>query len=138
MKIVIDSNRVIAAMIKEGTTREILLDKNFEFFAPEYIKGEIEKYKEEIMQKASLEQEEFEILLSLVFEYITIIPQSESHKFVEELKDEISDLKDVAYLAVCLSMRADGIWTHDPHFQEQKKCRVYTNVDMLRLSGKAE
>jgi len=33
MKIVIDSNRVIAALIKESTTREILFDKNFEFIA---------------------------------------------------------------------------------------------------------
>ncbi len=138
MKIVIDSNRAIAAMIKESTTREILLDKTFEFFAPEYIKEEIEKYEEEIMQKASLEKEEFAILLSLIFEHITIIPQGEYHYFVEELKNKISDLKDVAYLAVCLSIKADGIWTHDLHFQEQKRCRIYTNVDLLRLRGKAE
>ena len=49
MKIVIDSNRVIASLIKEGTTREILFDKKFEFFAPEFIKSEIDKYKEDYL-----------------------------------------------------------------------------------------
>ena len=49
MKIIIDCNRVIGALIKESTTREILFDRNFEFFAPEYIKSEIEKYRKEII-----------------------------------------------------------------------------------------
>ena len=39
MKIIIDSNRVIAALMKNSTTREILFNKNFEFFAPEYVKN---------------------------------------------------------------------------------------------------
>jgi len=33
MKVVIDSNRVLAAMIKDSTTRGILLDIFFEFVA---------------------------------------------------------------------------------------------------------
>ncbi len=43
MKVIIDSNRVIAALIKGSTTRGILFDKNFEFFAPEHIENEIHK-----------------------------------------------------------------------------------------------
>lgn len=138
MKIIIDSNRVIAALIKDSTTREILLDKNFEFFAPEYIKSEIEKYRNEIIGKADIGEEEFEILLSLIFESITIVPQSEYRKFIDTLKKEIQDPKDVAYLAVCLSIKADGIWTHDSHFKEQKKYKIYTNIDMLRYNCKSE
>jgi len=79
MKIVIDSNRVIAALIKDSTTREILFDRNFEFFAPENIQNEIIRYKEEIIDKAGIGQEEFEILFSLIFEYIDIVPQAEYH-----------------------------------------------------------
>src|SRR3989344_8877060 len=121
MKIVIDSNRVIAALVKESTTREIIFDKTFEFFAPEYIKNEIENYKDEIIEKISIIYEEFEILNSLVFENIAIIPQSEYNKFLDELKNEIQDIDDLPYLAVCLLIKAEGIWTHDPHFKEQIK-----------------
>ena len=54
MKIVIDANRIIAALIKEGTTREILFKKGFEFIAPDCIKGELQKYREEIKEKAKI------------------------------------------------------------------------------------
>ena len=43
MKIVIDSNRVIAALIKESTTRELLFNENFEFYAPDLTITEITK-----------------------------------------------------------------------------------------------
>jgi len=134
MRIVIDSNRVIAALIQDSTTREILLDKNFEFFAPEYIKSEIEKYRKEIIGKADISKEEFEILLSLIFESITIIPQSEYQNLLSELRDITKDFKDIAYFAVCLLVKADGIWTHDTHFKGQKKVKVFTNIDMLGFS----
>ena len=74
----------------------------------------------------------------MIFESIIIVPFSEYQKFIEELKEKISDPKDVVYLAVCLSLKAEGIWTHDLHFKEQKKCEVYTNIDMIRLSSKSK
>lgn len=133
MKIVIDSNRVIAALIIEGTTREILFDKYFEFFAPEHIKTEIEKYKEEIMQKSSLSEEDLDILLSLIFEHISIISSHEYISLIESLKNKISDERDLSYLTVCLLIKAEGIWTHDPHFKEQDEFKIYTNIDLLDI-----
>lgn len=140
MKIVADTNRIIAALVKggttrEGTTREILFDKNFELFAPEHIKYEISKYKEEILNKTSIKEEEFELLHSLVFEQITIVPEAEYNKFIDELKNEIKDPNDIPYLAVGLLINAEGVWTHDPHFQKQKECKVFTNIDMLKIIG---
>ena len=41
MKIVIDSNRVFASLLKDGTARKILYTDYFEFIAPEFIKEEI-------------------------------------------------------------------------------------------------
>ena len=37
MKIVIDNNRVVAALVKDSTTRQILFDKMFEFVSPDHI-----------------------------------------------------------------------------------------------------
>mgnify|MGYP001585862824 CR=1 FL=1 len=69
MKIVIDSNRVIASLLKDGTTREILYNRNFDFVAPEFIKMEMLKYKKDLISKASITKEEFDSLLSLLFSY---------------------------------------------------------------------
>ncbi len=54
-------------------------------------------------------------------------------KFINEVKTYIKDPKDVSYLAACIHMKAAGIWTHDSDFQEQKRCKIFTNIDMLNL-----
>ena len=133
MKVVIDSNRVIAALIKDSTTRKILFDNNFEFIAPDSITMEVDKYRGLIIEKAGISEKEFDILLSIIFEQIAIIPQSEYIDFVENLKSDIKDPNDVSYIAVCISENAEGIWTHDPHFNEQKKVKVFTNIDLLKI-----
>lgn len=138
MKIVADTNRIIAALVKGGTTREILFDKSFEFITPDYTMGEIRKHEEELKNKTDQTDEEFEILLNIIFEYIKIIPESEYKDFIEDCKNDISDLDDVPILATAIATKADGIWAHDPHFLEQKKCKVFTNIDMLRMNKNKE
>ena len=76
--------------------------------------------------------------LSLIFERITIIPELEYNEFIDMIKDEINDPKDVPYLAASLASNAHGIWTHDPDFGKQNKVKIFTNFDMLKLSGKAK
>ena len=135
MKVVIDSNRVIAALIKDSTTRKILFNGNFEIVAPDYIKTEIDKYKNTVIEKAGITKNEFNILLSFIFENINIISQDEYSKFIVNFKEDIKDPKDLAYIATCAATKAEGIWTHDPHFLEQNKVKIFTNKDMLNLSS---
>lgn len=133
MKIVVDSNRVIASLLKDSTTRKILFDRNFEFVAPEFIKVEMLKYKEDLMSKAGMTEEEFDSLLSLLFERIAVIPGEECGKYFNELSADISDPKDIPYFACSLATKSKGIWSHDPHFQKQNKVKIFTNMDLLRL-----
>ena len=57
---------------------------------------------------------------------------------MKECKNDISDAGDILHLAACLATKAEGIWAHDPHFKEQHKVKVFTNIDMLMMSGKAK
>jgi len=134
MKIIIDANRIIAALVKQSTTRDILFDGKFEFVTPDHSITEINNHKEELQRKTNLTSEEFDVLLALIFENIIILPAETYSQFMDECKNEISDIDDAPYLAACLASRAEGIWSHDPHILEQKKVKVFTNIDMLRLS----
>ena len=133
MKIVVDSNRVIASLLKDSTTREILHNRTFDFVAPEFIKVEILKYKKGLMSKASITEEEFDLLLSLLFERVTLIPKVRYNKYFKDLSADISDAKDIPYFACSLATKSKGIWSHDPHFQKQNKVKIFTNIDLLRL-----
>lgn len=133
MMIVVDSNRIVAALLKNSTTRGILFNNKFDFIAPEFLREEIEKHEKEFNKKANMTDKEFHVLLSLIFKSVTLIPKIEYNKYIERLKTEISDLKDVPYIACCIATHSEGIWSHDPHIKEQDKVNVFTNIDMLRL-----
>ena len=138
MKVVVDGNRIIAALIKDSTTRDIIFDSFFELITPDYILTEVRKYEAEIINKAKITKEEFEILLSLIFENVTIIPKGKYEDLINDLQKEINDFKDLPYLAVSLSINAYGIWSHDSDFLQQKKVKILTNIDLLKISGKTK
>src|SRR3989344_4150928 len=121
MRIVIDTNRIIASLIMDGTSRKILFNNKFEFISPSYTLTEILKYEKEIMNKARVTPEEFKVLISLIFEKIKIIPKSSYERFIEEANSLIKDTKDASFIALCLALNADGIWSDDPHFFSQSR-----------------
>jgi predicted nucleic acid-binding protein len=46
MKLVIDSNRIMAGLIKDSLTRKIIFDEEFDFIAPDYILTEIDRHRQ--------------------------------------------------------------------------------------------
>ena len=133
MKIAVDTNRIIAAFVKDSTTRKILFDGNFEFVTPDCTITEIQEHKEELKDKTNLNDDEFDILLALVLENIAIIPKSDYEAYFDECKNDISDADDVPILAAAIATKAEAIWAHDPHFKEQKKIKIFTNIDLLTM-----
>ena len=91
MKIVVDCNRIIAALIKDNTTRDIIFDSFFELITPDYVLTEVRKYEEEIISKAKITKHEFEILLALIFENVTIISKDEYGYLINGLQKEINE-----------------------------------------------
>ncbi len=138
MKIVVDTNRIIAALVRDSTTRAILFDDNFKFVTPDFTVTEIIEHANELKPKTKLSDEDFEVLLNLLFEYVEIIPEPNYKGFIEDCKKDMSDSDDVPILACAIAVKAGGIWAHDPHFKEQKKVKVFTNIDMLELSRKSK
>ena len=63
-----------------------------------------------------------------------MISKEEYKKHQSKLKSEISDKKDLPYIACCLHIKSEGIWSHDIHFKKQNKVKVFTNIDLLNLS----
>jgi predicted nucleic acid-binding protein len=133
MKIVIDTNRIIAAMIKDGVSRSILFSKNFEFVTPDFSLDEISKHKDEIIKKANIDNEEFALLLAILFERINIISQEEYSKHMNEAEALISDSGDVPFIALALQLKADGIWSDDSDFLEQNTIKVYSTGEMMKM-----
>ena len=133
MKVIVDTNRILAALIRKGSSRRILVSDNIEFYTVDYVLREIHKYKELIIRKSEMEEDEIETLLSLVTEKITIISdlrvKSKMKEAISIMKD--IDKKDAPILAAALSVENEGIWTHDKHFEKQDKVKIFLDSDLL-------
>lgn len=135
MKIVIDTNAIISALIKNSVSRKIILDDNFEFFTPDFTLLEIEKYKNEIIEKANISLEEFDILFSLIFENINITSKEEYEKYLDDAKNLIEDVEDIVFVALAIDLKADAIWSDDSHFLKQDKIKIFRTFEMVELAG---
>jgi predicted nucleic acid-binding protein len=129
MKFIIDTNRIIASLIKNSLSRQIINSPLFEFITPDYSLQELSKYEMIIRKKAKLTHKELDLLLALIFEQITIIPKEEYQDFLDKVKTYIEDIDDVPFVALALAKKVDGIWTDDTHFQTNKQFTVFRTKD---------
>ena len=51
LRVVVDTNKVIAALLREGRVRRILFYPGLEILLPEYVLEEIEEHREEITRR---------------------------------------------------------------------------------------
>ena len=133
MKLVIDTNRIMAGLLKESTSREIILDNRFIFYAPDYIETELFKHREYLMKKAKITESGFDTLLHTLLEQITLVPFED---FEQEYSRAIRimesiDENDAPFLAVGLALGLECIWTEDRHFLRQDLIRVFHTGDLV-------
>lgn len=133
IRLVIDTNCIIAGLIRNGLSRQLLFSKIFQFFTPDYALFEINKHSGELCKKAHITFDEFELLIKLLFEKIKIVPKEDYFRYLNEAQHMTSDKDDATFIALALKLSVDGIWSEDYHFQEQHKIKIYTTQDMIQL-----
>lgn len=136
MRLVVDTNRIIASLIKNSYSRALLVNNQFKFYSPDYTLDEIETYKEEIMQKSELNEKEFTTLFEVLLEKIKIVQREEYALFIEKAEKIISDPKDVPFIALALAIEADAVWSDDKHFLAQKEVKTVSTKELLEQQNK--
>ena len=135
MKIAIDTNVLMAGLLKDSIVRKILSSENISFYIPEHALNEIEKYKNYLRDKTILSKEEIEEMIDLLLENIEIVPESKIKNNIKEAEDIIEkiDIKDSLFIATALAIKSDGILSFDDHFKKQNKIKVYDIKDLIKL-----
>ena len=122
MKIVVDANIMIAALLGSQQTIRILARDEHEFCAPAIIIDEIKKYKIEISAKSGMSSSEFDSTLDalLVLVHKMDYEEYQDHVVYAARKLAKRDVKDADYLACAMVSHADFIWTNDKDFTAQR------------------
>ena len=135
--LVIDTNILISALIKQGTTREILTSLRINFICPESSLKSVYFYKNDIMSKARINEKEFHILLFRLIKYVRLIPLEFLKNFKQEADEIIGkiDKEDTIFIATALAFNCP-IWSNDKHFKKQDKIKTITTKDLLKILNK--
>ncbi|MFW5847266.1 MAG: PIN domain-containing protein, partial [Nanoarchaeota archaeon] len=86
MKIIIDTIVFLSALIKDSSTRRIIMESGWEFYYPEISFHEVRKYKELVIKKSKLTEEEYTNLVTTLLKYIKLIPDEQIISNLEEAK----------------------------------------------------
>ena len=131
MNLVIDSNILFAALIREGGTSDILFKHTL--YAPEFIFEEFKKYRDYLKGKTKRTEEEFEELFDLFERHVILMPEEEIEHFIAKAEEISPDVKDTIYLALAMKLRC-GLWSNDSDLKEkQRVVQVYSTEELMKL-----
>ena len=135
MKLVVDANILFVALIKEGSTAELLISDKLHLFAPEFLFTEFTKYEELILKKTHRSHEEFNQLLEILKEQITIVPKKKITPFIDKAENISPDPKDTVYLALALALKSN-IWSNDKRLKlHQEKITVFSTEELIKKTN---
>jgi len=120
MRLVLDTNILIAALIKDSITRRILLLSDLEFLLPAFALDELARHRAKIIGAARLKGDELDLLLTLLLKSVAVVPfERIAHYFPDaDALIAAADPDDVPFVALALAEEHDGIWSNDRAFEE--------------------
>ncbi len=139
MNIIIDSNILFSALIRDSTIRKLILDCDEVFLFPEYIFEELEEHKEELLRKSKMFEEEFNDLLQLILKKVKVIPNIVLIPYREEAVEIIKDIDidDVIFIACALAYSDSAIWSEDKALKKQNRIKILNTAEAIDSIQKA-
>jgi predicted nucleic acid-binding protein len=133
MKLVIDTNRVMAGLLRDSASRKVILHDSFSFYAPDYIETELAKHRPYLVKKAKIAEPDFDLLMQTLLDKIVLVPFEDMEQEYDRAMEimETVDEDDTPFLAVGLALSIEGIWTEDRHFLRQDLLNVWSTRDLI-------
>jgi predicted nucleic acid-binding protein len=142
IRLVVDTNVIISALLKDDSITSKLLRSNAcSYYYPWDGLIEIDYYREYIIAKRSkyIQASSFEHALQFVLGSIIIVP---SEMYTSRMKEAFGlmkdrDPKDTPFLALALQL-GSPLWSNDKHFNDLQEIVVYSTgslIEHLRKRG---
>ena len=136
MTVVVDTNVLIAMLIKKGVVREVIINNPGEFITPEWCFEELWKHRD-VWNKKNQSEEELKYILSRLKRYIIIMDEKTYNNKLEEARKLIIDIDDAPLIALALSVENEGIWTYNTkHFDKdslKELVKILNIKDVIRM-----
>ena len=134
MNLIVDTNIIISALLKNGISRKLIVDAPFNLLLPEYALKEIKKYEKYILKKSKISKEELNFLIRTLLKYFKIVPINFPREIINYSKKimDCIDKKDSIFIATALFYNSN-LWSDDKHFQMQKVVKIFTTKEIIEI-----
>ncbi len=133
MNIIIDSNILFSALIRNSKTRKIIFEYEGFFLFPSFIFIEMQRHKTELLEKSGMLEEDFSKLLRLILKKVVIVP---NEILVPYKKDALEIVKaidpdDILFVACALAYPNSAVWSDDKKLKNQSKVKVLNTEEII-------
>ena len=137
MNIVIDSNVLFSALIKDSLTRGLILRYTGFFLFPSFIFEEMKEHKDELVSKAKMPQKDFNELLNLILSKVLVIPNETLKPYCKEALEIVKgiDSDDQIFIACALAYPNSILWSDDKKLQNQSRVKVLKTEQIKDIIG---
>ena len=138
MQIIIDSNVLFSALIKDSLTRKIILTYEGSFLFPSFIFEEMEEHKQELLDKSRMNKEEFDKLLEIILKKVAIVSCEVLSPFKEKAFELVKhiDKDDILFVACTLAYPNSIILSDDKHLKNIKNIKVINTKEIIEIIEK--
>ncbi len=118
MRLVIDTNIAISALITTGKTQELLFSPFIEAYCPDYLLEEIEKHRGTLLEKTGFTESELDKAIGFLMQKIEVIPSAAYERHRQLALENTPDKFDWPFIALAFELGC-LLWTNDKKLREQ-------------------
>jgi len=134
--LIVDANVLFSALLRDGTTRHLLLYGGLELHTPDAIWDELERNRGYLVKKSRATEAAFDLLLDALRDRIGGIPVALIRDRMDEAAEIVGekDRLDAPYVAAALALEAT-LWTNDTRLAEIRRVSVVTTAEVVAARG---
>jgi predicted nucleic acid-binding protein len=133
MELVIDTNIVFSAIVRNSVARLLLLNSRLILYSPEGLLSELEEHRDEIKEKSKLSDEKYNELMAILLSRIQLEPKEYISKFLIKALEFSPDKDDSPFLALALA-KGIPLWSNDkPLKEKQSFVRVLSTSELYEI-----
>jgi predicted nucleic acid-binding protein len=137
MELIVDTNVAIAAVLRKGLTRNLIFNRILRLYCPEALFLEIEEHSKSLLGKSKLSLSDFEFMINLVADQITVLPIESYSDLKKEAVLITPDVDDWPFFAAALSKNLP-LWSNDKGLKQQKKIKIVSTEELFKLLSRRE
>ncbi len=134
MELVVDTNVIFSAIVRNSVTRILLLNPNLILYSPEGLISELDEHKKEIRAKSKLNEKRYDELMAVLLSKIKLEPKETIAPFLKEALEFSPDKDDSPFLALCLA-KGIALWSNDKPLKQQSFVKVLSTAELFKIMG---